>query len=151
MIVSILVKISHSWAWMRKGLWYTLERKGFRKSWQYNKIVETYLKSSSKYHICGCSVVFGGALIGFLHGLLVSLITVFTKHVRVVEPLIIFSTAYSAFLFAELFHWSGIISIIAFGIATKVVSNTLLIQLILEIVISILNWILRSTLSDFPF
>ena len=62
------------------------------------------------------SVVLGGSLIGFLHGLLVSLITTFTKHVRVVEPLIIFSTAYSSFLFAEFFHWSGIISIIAYGI-----------------------------------
>ena len=84
------------------------------------------------------TVVFGGALIGFLHGLLVSFTTTFTRDVRqgeiwqkmeklltyfefklptsyftkiflhgvrVVEPLIIFSTAYSAFLFAELFHW----------------------------------------------
>jgi len=65
------------------------------------------------------TVVFGGALIGCLHGLFVSLITTFTKHVRVVEPLIIFSTAYSAFLFAEVFHWSGIISIIGYGITTK--------------------------------
>ena len=65
------------------------------------------------------TVVFGGAFIGFLHGLLVSFITTFTQHVRVVEPLIIFSTAYSAFLLAELFHWSGIISIIAYGITSK--------------------------------
>ena len=65
------------------------------------------------------TVVFGGSLIGFMHGLLVSFITTFTKNVRVVEPLIIFSTAYSSFLFAELFHWSGIISIIAYGITAK--------------------------------
>ena len=51
------------------------------------------------------TVVFGGAMVGFLNGLLVSFITTFTKEVRVVEPLIIFSTAYTAFLFAELFHW----------------------------------------------
>ena len=43
----------------------------------------------------------------------------FLSLVRVVEPLIIFSTAYSAFLSAELFHWSGIVSIIAFGITSK--------------------------------
>ena len=60
------------------------------------------------------TVVFGGAFIGCFHGLLVSLITRFTKHVRVVEPLIVFSTAYSGFLFAEVFHWSGIISIVGY-------------------------------------
>jgi len=65
------------------------------------------------------TVVFGGAFIGLFHGLFVSLITTFTKHVRVVEPLIVFSTAYSAFLFAEVFHWSGIISIIGYGITVK--------------------------------
>ena len=57
----------------------------------------------------------------------------FTKHVRIVEPLTILSCAYSAFLWAELFHWSdlfdiqivyfisrsGIISIISFGVTAK--------------------------------
>ena len=38
---------------------------------------------------------------------------------RVVEPLIIFTSAYFAFLMAEVFHWSGIISIIAYGITVK--------------------------------
>ena len=65
------------------------------------------------------TVVFGGAFIGCFNGLFVSLITRFTKHVSVVEPLIVFSTAYSAFLYAEVFHWSGIISIISYGITTK--------------------------------
>lgn len=65
------------------------------------------------------TVVFGGAIIGCFHGLFFSLVTRFTKHVRVVEPLIVFSTAYSAFLFAELFHWSGIISIVGYGITAK--------------------------------
>ena len=35
------------------------------------------------------------------------------------EPLIIFSAAYASFLLAELIHWSGIISMIAFGITVK--------------------------------
>ena len=65
------------------------------------------------------SVAFGGALFGFLNGIFASYITIFTKHVRVVEPLVIFSSAYFAFLMAELVHWSGIISIIAFGITVK--------------------------------
>ena len=40
-------------------------------------------------------------MIGLLNGLFASLITRFTRHVRVVEPLIIFSTSYFAFLLAE--------------------------------------------------
>ena len=36
-----------------------------------------------------------------LNGLFASMITRFTKHVRVVEPLIIFTTSYFAFLLAE--------------------------------------------------
>jgi len=64
-------------------------------------------------------VVFGGSIIGFLCGIFVSYILRFTEHVRVVEPLILFSCAYTAFLGAEVFHWSGIISIIAYGITVK--------------------------------
>lgn len=64
-------------------------------------------------------VVLGGAIIGLVNGLFASYVTMFTKHVRVVEPLIIFSTAYVSFLGAEVFHWSGIISIIAYGITVK--------------------------------
>jgi len=64
-------------------------------------------------------VVLGGSFIGFVNGVLASYVTCFTKHVRVVEPLLIFSSAYLSFLEAELLHWSGIISIIAFGITMK--------------------------------
>jgi len=64
-------------------------------------------------------VVLGGAIIGLANGLFASYVTMFTKHVRVVEPLIIFSSAYFSFLGAEVFHWSGIISIIAYGITIK--------------------------------
>jgi len=64
-------------------------------------------------------VVVGGSVIGFMNGIFASYVTMFTKHVRVVEPLIIFSSAYFSFLGAELFHWSGIISIIAYGITVK--------------------------------
>ena len=51
------------------------------------------------------TVAFGGALIGFVHGIFCSLISRFTKHVRVAEPLAILVCAYSAFLWAEVFHW----------------------------------------------
>jgi len=65
------------------------------------------------------TVAFGGALIGFVHGIFCSLISRFTKHVRVAEPLAILTCAYSAFLWAEVFHWSGIISLIAYGVTAK--------------------------------
>ena len=61
----------------------------------------------------------GGAAIGLATGLSTSLLTKYTRQVRVVEPLAVFSLAYLAFLTAELFHWSGIISIIAYGITVK--------------------------------
>ena len=64
-------------------------------------------------------VAFGGALIGAINGIFASYITTFTKHVQIMEPLVIFSSAYFAFLQAELVHWSGIISIIAYGITVK--------------------------------
>merc|ERR1719259_1282635 len=62
------------------------------------------------------SVSLGGILIGLCCGFVCSFVTKFTNHVRVVEPLTIFTSAYLAYLFAELFHWSGILSIIACGL-----------------------------------
>ena len=38
---------------------------------------------------------------------------------RVIEPLIVFSTAYYAFILAECIHWSGIISLIGCGLVQK--------------------------------
>jgi hypothetical protein len=40
-----------------------------------------------------------------LHGVLVSYLTTLTEGARVVEPLLIFSTGYMAFIMAELCHW----------------------------------------------
>ena len=53
------------------------------------------------------TVSLGGLTLGALCGCLSCLITRFTRHVRVVEPLAIFAMAYFSYLFAELFHWSG--------------------------------------------
>ena len=61
----------------------------------------------------------GGAVLGLVFGLVASLVTVHTRHTRVVEPLAIFSLGYIAFLAAELVHWSGIISIITYGVTVK--------------------------------
>ena len=65
------------------------------------------------------TVVFGGLSIGIVVGAISAFILKFTEHVRVIEPLIIFSTAYFAFILSECVHWSGIISLIGCGLVQK--------------------------------
>ena len=55
------------------------------------------------------TVALGGVALGVVCGCLSCIITKYTRHVRVVEPLAILSTSYFAYLLAELFHWSGLI------------------------------------------
>ena len=55
------------------------------------------------------TVAFGGLLVGIFVGLISALITRTTRDVEIIEPLILFGTAYIAYMGAELFHWSGII------------------------------------------
>ena len=62
------------------------------------------------------TVAFGGLFIGILVGFLTALITKTTREVRVMEPLALFGMAYLAYFAAELFHWSGIISLIGCGL-----------------------------------
>merc|ERR1739836_143433 len=54
-----------------------------------------------------------------LGGAAVSFVTAHTHGSREVEPLLVFATAYISFVTAELVHWSGIISIIGFGVVVK--------------------------------
>ncbi|ESN91489.1 hypothetical protein HELRODRAFT_70084, partial [Helobdella robusta] len=61
-------------------------------------------------------VSLGGLTIGLIFGLLSALITRLMMHIRVVEPLAILSMAYASYLMAELFHFSGIISMIGCGL-----------------------------------
>ena len=58
----------------------------------------------------------GGFVIGLLVGGLTALVTRTTESVRVVEPFIVIILAYLSYVFAELFHFSGIISLIACGL-----------------------------------
>lgn len=58
----------------------------------------------------------GGIVVGVLFGLLTALITKTTQECRVVEPLAVLGVAYLSYLSAELFHFSGIISIIMCGL-----------------------------------
>lgn len=53
-----------------------------------------------------CCVLIEGIVWGFLTGL----VTRFTDHVRVIEPIFIFVMAYLAYLNAEIFHMSGIMA-----------------------------------------
>jgi len=55
-------------------------------------------------------VLLGSALIGLLCGLGGSSSTRFTHHARLTEPLLIYFICYFAYVSAELFHLSGILS-----------------------------------------
>lgn len=55
-------------------------------------------------------VALGGTIIGIIWGFLTGLLTRFTDHVRVIEPIFIFVMAYLAYLSAEIFHMSGILA-----------------------------------------
>ncbi|KAI6191830.1 Sodium/hydrogen exchanger [Aphelenchoides bicaudatus] len=61
-------------------------------------------------------VSLGGLAIGIVFGLASSFITRFTICARVVEPVICITLAYLSYVCAELFHFSGIISLITCGI-----------------------------------
>ncbi|XP_033760896.1 sodium/hydrogen exchanger 1-like [Pecten maximus] len=61
-------------------------------------------------------VCFGGLSIGLIVGALSSILTKYTNNVKVIEPVVVFGMAYIAFLLAEMFAFSGIISLIACGI-----------------------------------
>ncbi|KAL6725087.1 hypothetical protein Aduo_019905 [Ancylostoma duodenale] len=61
-------------------------------------------------------VSLGGLAIGLFFGFMSAFVTKFTKDVRVVEPVIMFGMAYMAYMGSELFHFSGIIGIIACGL-----------------------------------
>ncbi|KAI6232258.1 Sodium/hydrogen exchanger [Aphelenchoides besseyi] len=61
-------------------------------------------------------VSFGGLAIGLIFGVVCSFVTKFTISARVVEPVICLGMAYLAYVCSELFHFSGIIGMIACGI-----------------------------------
>ncbi|BFZ00857.1 hypothetical protein BsWGS_03896 [Bradybaena similaris] len=61
-------------------------------------------------------VCLGGLALGILAGIASAVLTKFATHVKVVQPIIIFTMAYLGFLAAELFELSGIISIIGCGL-----------------------------------
>lgn len=64
-------------------------------------------------------VSIGGTIIGVVFALAASFITKFTDHVLVIEPVFVFLISYLAYLCAEVFHFSGIMSILFCGIVMK--------------------------------
>ncbi|XP_030644314.1 Na(+)/H(+) exchanger beta-like [Chanos chanos] len=69
--------------------------------------------------LCFFVVAFGGVLVGAMYGLLSAFTSRFTSHTRVIEPLFVFLYSYMAYLSAEVFHLSGIMSLIACGVVMR--------------------------------
>uniref|UniRef100_A0A8C7YHP4 Sodium/hydrogen exchanger n=1 Tax=Oryzias sinensis TaxID=183150 RepID=A0A8C7YHP4_9TELE len=61
----------------------------------------------------------GGVMVGFIYGVLGAFTSRFTSHSRVIEPLFVFLYSYMAYLSAEVFHLSGIMSLIACGVIMR--------------------------------
>lgn len=55
-------------------------------------------------------VAFGGSLLGFVFGLLMSLLSRCTKNIQIIEPGFIFVLGYLAYLTAEMLSLSSILS-----------------------------------------
>ncbi|XP_014895218.1 sodium/hydrogen exchanger 1b [Poecilia latipinna] len=64
-------------------------------------------------------VSLGGILVGVIYGVLGAFTSRFTSHFRVIEPLFVFLYSYMAYLSAEVFHLSGIMSLIACGVVMR--------------------------------
>ena len=60
-------------------------------------------------------VIVGSVLIGTLMGLAGGFSARFTPHLRVMEPMVVVVIPYLAFLVAEMFHLSGILSCVNFS------------------------------------
>ncbi|XP_019726340.1 sodium/hydrogen exchanger 1b [Hippocampus comes] len=69
--------------------------------------------------LCFFVVSCGGILVGAIYGLLGAFTSRFTSHTRVIEPLFVFLYSYMAYLSAEVFHLSGIMSLIACGVVMR--------------------------------
>ncbi|XP_069576980.1 sodium/hydrogen exchanger 3-like [Brachyistius frenatus] len=64
-------------------------------------------------------VAFGGSLVGFVFGLLISLITKCTKKIQIIEPGFVFVLGYLAYLTAEMLSLSAILSILFCGMCCQ--------------------------------
>uniref|UniRef100_A0A8D2NYP5 Sodium/hydrogen exchanger n=1 Tax=Zosterops lateralis melanops TaxID=1220523 RepID=A0A8D2NYP5_ZOSLA len=74
-----------------------------------------YVKGVASFFL----VSLGGTAVGLLFAFLLSLITRFTKRVRIIEPLFVFLLAYVAYLAAEMVSLSAILAVTFCGICCK--------------------------------
>ncbi|XP_061301450.1 sodium/hydrogen exchanger 5 isoform X7 [Pezoporus flaviventris] len=74
-----------------------------------------YVKGVASFFL----VSLGGTAVGLLFAFLLALITRFTKHVRIIEPLFVFLLAYVAYLVAEMVSLSSILAVTFCGICCK--------------------------------
>ena len=70
--------------------------------------------------LLGClsfiTIAFGGVLIGTIIGFMTGILTKYTTGLSILEPLIVYSMAFLAYFTAELFEWSGILSLCSCGV-----------------------------------
>lgn len=64
-------------------------------------------------------IALGGTFMGVIWGFAAAFVSRFTHHVKIIEPIFVFVMAYLAYLSAEMFHLSGILS----WVSTKSVTN----------------------------
>nr|XP_046273358.1 sodium/hydrogen exchanger 3-like isoform X3 [Scatophagus argus] len=69
-------------------------------------------------------VAFGGSLLGFVFGLLISLLTRCTKNIQIIEPGFVFVLGYLSYLTAEMLSLSAILSIVFCGICCQKYINS---------------------------
>ncbi|MFH4979781.1 hypothetical protein AB6A40_006490 [Gnathostoma spinigerum] len=80
-----------------------------------NLIAIDYFAGAVSFFVIGL----GGAAIGLVYAFIVSFITKYTEKVKVLVPIFIFVIPYLAYLTAELFGLSSILSIVACGMVMK--------------------------------
>lgn len=82
-----------------------------KKTTTSQQLTGPFCPSSSARALASFLVVsVGGTLVGLVFAILLSFITRFTKKVRIIEPLFVFLMVYLAYLTAELFSLSAILS-----------------------------------------
>lgn len=74
-----------------------------------------YFSGVASFFVVSC----GGAFIGLIFGILTSFLSKYTTSVAVIEPMFPFIMGYLSYLFAEMFHLSGILSLVFCGISMK--------------------------------
>ncbi|KAE8282502.1 Sodium/hydrogen exchanger 3 Na(+)/H(+) exchanger 3 [Larimichthys crocea] len=91
-------------------------------------------------------VAFGGSLLGFVFGLLISLLTRCTKNIQIIEPGFVFVLGYLAYLTAEMLSLSAILSIVFCGMCCQKYINSNMDESSVTTFIGVffLTWILNK-------